>query len=625
MRDFEQKKRELLDRVDILDVVAEHVTLKRSGRRWVGLCPFHAEKTPSFTVSPEQGFFKCFGCGQGGDVFSFIQLRENVPFIEAMRALADRVGVELGDATEGKSAGPGRADLARVNDWALRFFRSRLLDESAGQSARAYIRSRDISEATEERFGLGLASEGTPTLQDAARRAGIDTALMLAADLVRQGDNGRFYDTFRNRLMFPIRDATKRVIGFGGRTLADDRAKYLNTSQNALFDKGRSVYGIDLAREAIAQSRRVVLVEGYTDCLAAHQAGVPETVATLGTALTEAQVDLLRRYCDTIILLFDSDQAGEAAAKRAIRVVLPRCVTVLLARIVEGKDPSEFLRHAAASEFSDLLNRSVDGLEFIWLQTLERYTGGDSDARRRDAILDYLRFVAEAADTRAVDVIQRGLLVNQVAHYLRIDRSEVSQLMIDLRPRRAKRSASVSFGSNQDRRPAPLGAEQAAWTRLLEVLLNQPDLWAAAAPVPDIHRITDERNRRIAGVVAKLAEQPGGFRLVDVLARFHETEDVSRVMELAQRGARRGNHEETLRQALERIRNALQDEEVEQSRLGYFSGQAPGGPLEPSQDRIAGFHDRLREHRRYVPRRLIRRAAVCVDETTDAAGEMEQQ
>ncbi len=624
MRDFEQKKRELLDRVDILDVVAEHVSLKRSGRRWVGLCPFHAEKTPSFTVSPEQGFFKCFGCGQGGDVFSFIQLRENVPFIEAMRVLADRAGVELGETTGGKAGGPGRTDLARVNDWASRFFRSRLLDESAGQSARAYIRGRDISEAIEERFSLGLASEGAPTLRDAARRAGIDTALLLAADLIRQGDNAGFYDTFRNRLMFPIRDATKRVIGFGGRTLGEDRAKYLNTAQNALFDKGRCVYGIDLAREALGPGRRIVVVEGYTDCLAAHQAGVPETVATLGTALTGAQADMLRRYCDRITLLLDSDDAGEDAARRAFCLAFPRHVRIWVAFVSEGKDPSDFLRHADANEFSDLLNRSIDGLEFIWLKTLERYTGGDSDARRRDAMLDYLRFVAEAADTRAVDVIQRGLLVNQVAHRLQIDPREVSQLMIGLRPKRAKRSASVSLGGNQDRRPAPVGAEQAAWTRLLEVLLNQPDLWAAADPVPDLDRIADERDRRIAVAVAELGERPGGFRLTDVLACFHEAEDVSRVTELARQGARRGNYEGTFGLALERIRNALQDEEVEQSRLGYFSGQAPGGPLEHSQERIAGFQDRLREHRRYVPRRLIRRAAACANKTTDAAGKMEQ-
>lgn len=625
MRNFEQKKRELLDRVDILDVVSEHVTLKRSGRRWVGLCPFHGEKTPSFTVNPEQGFFKCFGCGKGGDVFSFVQLRENVPFIEAMRILADRVGVELGDATGGTPAGLGRPDLARVNDWAARFFRSRLLDESGGRSTRAYARSRGISEATEERFGLGLASEGTLTLRDAARRSGIDTALLLAADLVRQGDNGRSYDTFRNRLMFPIRDATKRVIGFGGRTLVEDRAKYLNTSQNVLFDKGRSVYGIDLAREAVGTSRRIVLVEGYTDCLAAHQAGVPETVATLGTALTKAQVDLLRRYCDRVTLLLDSDHAGEDAAKRAFCVAYPRHVKIWVACVSEGKDPSEYLRHADPNEFSDLLNRSVEGLEFIWLETLERYEGGESDARRRDAMLDYLRFVAEAADTGAVDAIQRDLLVNQVAHYLRIDRSEVSQLMIGLRPKRAKRSASVSFGANQERRSAPRGAEQAAWAHLLEVLLNQPDLWAGAAPMPDIRRIADERDRRIAGAVAELAERPGGFRLTDVLACFQELEDVSRVMELAELGVRRGNYEETFSLALERIRNALQYEEVERSRVGYFSsGQVPGEPMERSQDRIACFQDGLREHRSYVPRRLIRRATVGVDETTDAAGTMER-
>lgn len=624
MRNFELKKRELLDRVDILDVVSEHVTLKRTGRRWVGLCPFHTERTPSFTVSPERGFFKCFGCGQGGDVFSFVQLRESVSFIEAMHILADRAGMELDDSGGSESTGPGRTHLAKVNAWASRFFRSQLLDESVGESARAYIRERGVSDGTAERFSLGLATGRTPALRKAAANAGFDTALLLAADLIRPGDHGRVYDTFRDRLMFPIRDASSRVIGFGGRTLVDDRAKYLNTAQNTLFDKGRSLYGIDLARDAIGRRRRAILVEGYTDCLACHQAGFAETVATLGTALTEVQVDLLRRYCDEIILLFDSDQAGEAAADRAIRVALPRCVTVRLARISDGKDPCEFLGRGGAGEFSDLLNDSLDALEFKWFQTLKRFKGDESDARRREAILEFLRVVVEAADANAVDAIQRGLLVNQVAHLLRMNRSDVDRLMVRLRPKRAKTPASGGGRVEQQRPSAHPGAEQAAWTHLLEVLLNQPGLWATCSPVPDVCRIVNERDRRIASAVLERAVQAGEFRLADVLAQFDEPADVTRVLELAQRGAERGNYERTFSLALERIRGVLKNEEAEWSRQRYFAAQAIEEPLENSRDQVAGFQDRVRERRSYVPRRMIRQAVAAEDETT-ATDTMERQ
>ncbi len=623
MRDFELKKRQILDRVDILDVVSEQVTLKRSGQRWVGLCPFHAEKTPSFTVQPDRGSFKCFGCGKGGDVFSFVQFRENVSFMEAMRILADRAGVDLGDVPQGESAGPGRADLARINTWAAGFFRAKLLDPSIGRSTREYLKIRQISEKTAEQFGLGLATEGTPGLREAATRAGIDSSLLLAADLIRRSDDGRLYDTFRNRLMFPIRDTSNRVVGFGGRTLGDDRAKYLNTRQNALFDKGRNLYGVDLARNTIAQRRRVVVVEGYTDCLAAHQAGFAETVATLGTALTESQVDLLRRYCDEVILLFDSDQAGEAAADRAIRVALPRCVAVRLARIPDGKDPSDFLSRASPEAFSDLLNRAVEALEFKWLQTEQRFRGDATDASRREAILDFLRVVAEAAYTRAVDAIQRGLLVNQVAHLLRMDRNEVDRLMVGLRPRRMQGAAPPRGGAGQAPRPVPPDAEQAAWTRVLEVLLNKPGVLEAPECLPDVSRIVNDRDRRTAAVVRELMQHPGGFRIADVLARFQDPADVARVMELAERGAKRGNYEDTIRAALEQIRRSLQNDEVEQSKRRYFAAQTAGEATEIARDQFASFGEGVRKHRDYlhIPRRLSRPTAAgagTIDDTNES-------
>ncbi len=609
MRDFEHIKRRILDRVDILDLASEHVTLKRSGRRWVGLCPFHSEKTPSFTVSPDYGAFKCFGCGKAGDIFTFVQLRENIPFIEALGFLADRAGVELEPAGRGPSGGPTRADVARANVWASRFFRSRLLDDRTGRSARAYLQSRQISDQTSERFNLGLATDdGGRGLQAAAARDGFDVPLLLAADLVRQGDDGHRYETFRQRLMFPIRDSGGRVIGFGGRTLVDDRAKYINTAQNVLFDKGRSLYGIDLARGAISDRRRVVVVEGYMDCLAAHQAGATETVAALGTALTERHVDLLRRYCEQIILLFDSDEAGEAAAERAIRVALPRCVTVRLARVPEGKDPSDFLRCSGADEFSDLLNRSVDALEFKWLRTHERFGGSGSDALRREAVFDFLRVVREAFDAGAVDAIQRGLLINQVAHLVRMDRGEVDHIMRGLRPRRADRGGPAARPAVGQHHRHPPDAEQAAWTHVLEVLLNEPAVFSATDWTPDVGRIADERDRRIATVVLELIERPGKFQARDVLARFEEPQDAERIMELVHRGAKRGNYEETFRSALTRIGVAARDERVERSKQDYFTAQGESGTSKETEAQFASFSKAVRERRGagFVARRLSR-------------------
>lgn len=612
MHDFEHVKRQILDRISIQDVVAEHVTLKRRGVRWVGLCPFHSEKTPSFTVSPERRLFKCFGCGKGGDVFSFVQLRENMSFMEAMRHLADRAGVDFRDTTQRSPTAPGepsRNDLAKLNAWAMQFFRSNLLAEAVGRSAREYLRGRGFTDATVERFGLGLAAEGGPPLRSTAARAGYSDAMLVAADLLRKDEeSGRVYETFRSRLIFPIRDATGRVVGFGGRTLIDDKAKYLNTRQTALFDKGRNLYGIELAREAIASRRRAIIVEGYTDCMACHQAGFTEAVATLGTALTEAHVDLLRRFGEEIVLLFDSDAAGEAAADRAIALALPRCVKVRLGRIPEGKDPSDFLGRASAADFSDVLNRAVEALEFKWLKTHEHFRADSSDVRRREAVLDFMRVVGDAVNTAAVDAIQRGLLVNQVAHLLRIESDEVSRLMSGSRSSRGDYATAANNGAVSQRSAAPRDAEQAVWTHLLEVLLNAPDLLGMVGEEFDPARIADPRDRRIATALFDARRHGGPPSLADVFARCHDPADAQRVTELVERGAARGNFEATLRLALERLAETVRGGVTQASKRRLLDAAATGNPAQESSDAGRMLNDAVREHGHFVGRRLVRRA-----------------
>lgn len=594
MQNFEQKKREILDRINLVEVVSEHVTLKRSGRRLVGLCPFHSEKTPSFTVTPDMGLYKCFGCGQGGDLFSFIQARENVSFSEAMQILADRAGVELGKSSASSSSGPGRNDIARVNQWAMRIFRSNLQNETIGAEARAYLQKRNFSDSTLELFGVGLVTDQAPSLIDTAKRAGITTELLLAADLIRQSDGGRLYETFRDRIMFPILDATRRVVGFGGRTLVDDHAKYLNTRQNALFDKGKNLYGVNVARDAIVTKKRAILVEGYTDCLSAHQAGFTETLATLGTALTTQQVDLLRRYCDEVILLFDSDRAGEEAADRAIRVALPRCVTCRLARIPDGKDPNEFLSRNGASAFSDVLNDALDALEFKWKRTSARFSGEHSDAQRREAVLDFIQVVAEATHGHAIDAIQRGLLINQVAHLLRLPREDVGRLLSKVKPQRQENN-KMTEPATQDTN------KHTAWSRVLEVLLSSPGLSSTVDDWPDYDRIENKRDRHIAQSIIPLLNVDDSLSLVDILARFQDPLDAQRIEELARRGTQRGNYEATLQVALEQIHRADRAASVQSS---VAKPSATDDDDENVQQQ--SINDGAKEHRHFVPRRMIR-------------------
>ncbi len=308
---------EIRARVDLVDLVGAVVPLKRAGERWKGLCPFHQEKTPSFTVHPKLHLFHCFGCHAGGDAFEFLRRHDRLEFPEAVRLLAERAGVPLPGREAPREAG-ARDGLFALMEWAARRFATWLWDGDGAARARAYLDGRGIGREIARDFRLGYAPEGWDNLLGAARTDGHPVETLLGAGLVlpRQTGSGH-YDRFRGRLIFPIVDTQGRVIAFGGRALAGEEPKYLNSPETTLYQKGQTLYGLHRARETMSASRRALVVEGYVDCLMAHQHGVRDAVAVLGTALTPAQLALLRRYADEVILFFDADRAGQEAARRA--------------------------------------------------------------------------------------------------------------------------------------------------------------------------------------------------------------------------------------------------------------------------------------------------------------------
>jgi DNA primase len=304
-------------RVDIVELVGQFVNLKRAGENWKGLCPFHTERTPSFTVNPKRGIFHCFGCGAGGDAFRFLMRHDRLAFPEAVRALAERTGVALAPAGEAQPEAAGKLEaLRRVMTLAADFY-SRSLWEAGGAKAREYLDGRGVDPEVARRFGLGYAPASWDALLSRMTSEGVGDDLLVQAGLVlpRQTGGG-FYDRFRGRLLFPIRDTQGRVVAFGGRALAGEEPKYLNSPETPLYVKGQILYALDVARAAMRERSRAILVEGYLDCLMAHQHGFTETVAALGTAFTPAQLGLLRRHADEVIALFDADAAGQKAASR---------------------------------------------------------------------------------------------------------------------------------------------------------------------------------------------------------------------------------------------------------------------------------------------------------------------
>lgn len=582
--DTHSLKEQIRQRIDLVGLISEHVVLKRAGKDFVGLCPFHQEKSPSFSVSAAKGIFKCFGCGAGGDVFSFIQRRENVEFPEALRLLADRAGLDSSTAPR-RSSGPSRVDLAKINAWAATEFHKLLKEPGTGDVARQYLAGRQINDEMISRFSLGFSGADEGRLRAAAKRAGFDESALRAAGLMQIGASGDAYAVFRSRLMFPIRDSMNRVIGFGGRTLIDEKAKYLNTAQNALFDKGQNLYGVDLARQGMTRTRVAIVVEGYTDCIAAHQFGFDHTVATLGTALTEDQVNLLRRWADKIVLVFDSDDAGANAADRAIGVALKHNLSVCIARVPEGKDPCDFLMGRGAGPFEETLNLAVDALGFKWQRTCERFASQEQGGGRRQAVGEFISLVAQSVRFGAVDAITRGLMVNQISQLLAIPAGEVHNLLSDAARKQARTpdASPASTVATTASRVDTLDAEQAAMTTLLAVLLNEPGLYSEAIEVFKPERLADEQVRRIANQVESLCREVGEFRLAELLDALLHPEDATRVADLVYHGGRFGDLAETLAGCRVRLEEIMTRRQLRQSAERLLGGvsESPDAAVAP--------------------------------------------
>lgn len=375
----EDLKRRVREANDIVDVVQAAIgKLTRAGRNLKACCPFHREKTPSFNVNPEGQYFKCFGCGKSGDVFTFVMLQERVEFPEAFRILADRAGIRVEfdpkAAEQHKKDNQWKDYLYRLNDVAAKFFREQLAAD-AGKSAREYLERRGLSSAICKRFGLGYApSSGSPLLARLLSQRAPPKVIALAG-LATQREDGSLRDFFFDRLMFPIHDLAIRTIAFGGRSLGDGEPKYLNTRDTLLFSKTKTVYGLDLAKEQIIQTRRAILVEGYTDVMMCHQFGITNVVACLGTAITADHVRQLRRLADEILILTDSDAAGAKASERSLAVLFQEEMPARVVRLPgTDKDPCDFLlAHGKKEPFEEALQQSVELFEYKFDMVREKY------------------------------------------------------------------------------------------------------------------------------------------------------------------------------------------------------------------------------------------------------------
>lgn len=406
---------ELHDRNEIVDVIGAYVPLKRRGRLYTGICPFHNEKTPSFTVYADTQSYYCFGCGAGGDVITFIKQRENLDYIEAVRLLANRAGMQMPQEADDSSF-LQRKRAFEINKLAARYF-FKTLNSDAGREARAYLRRRGLSDAYIRKFGIGFAAQDWSGLRDHLRAQGYRDDEMVNAGVCSRSEKGSVYDFFRERVMFPIFDLRGNVIAFSGRTVVGDSRKYLNTRDTLIFKKSRAIFAMNIAKNT--DTRRLILCEGQMDVIAVHQAGFDNAIAACGTALTEEQVRIISQYADEVVLAYDGDGAGQKATRRAIDLFKNTNILVKVLKIEGAKDPDEYIKTFGPDKFRALIEGSSNSIEY----ELRRARAGcevETDSGR----VQYLKAAAEIL-ARTTSPTERDLYAGRVAQDMGVSRESV--------------------------------------------------------------------------------------------------------------------------------------------------------------------------------------------------------
>ncbi len=490
---------------DPVQLIGEVVALKKRGARWVGLCPFHQEKTPSFTVNDE-GLWHCFGCGEGGDLFKFVQQHEGIDFAEAVRSLAELGGVAIPESSRGPRQEGPRVDRERILQ-ALRaaaeFYVAELQSER-GTKARTYLSERGFDDTVAVDFGLGFAPGGWDTLQRVLEKRGFTIAELEAAGLVRKrADGSGVYDLLRDRVVFPIRDSRGRAIAFSGRVLGEGEPKYLNSPETAVFNKSRTLYGLREAREGIRNTGFVMLVEGQLDLLACVQHGFANVVAPLGTAFTADHARVLSSHTGKAVIAFDGDNAGRAAAERTVGVFLPAGFQVTVVQLPGGQDPDSFLGEVGADGLSEALRRSLPALSFLVARAAER---GDlkSPQGKAQALASLLGFVLQVEDR-----VERAEWIARIGDALEISRHLVERSFAELRQRSRRRPGGPpeEDSASEPSAAARLGEVPVAERDLARALLRHPE-W-----LPELQKIygggiTDPRVEALLEALSRCATLP---------------------------------------------------------------------------------------------------------------------
>lgn len=497
----EELVEEIRQKNDIVDIVSGYVRLQKKGSNYFGLCPFHNEKSPSFSVSPNKQMYYCFGCGAGGNVFTFIMEYENFTFGEAIKHLADRAGItlpELEYSEEAKQKESRRARLLEVNKEAAKYYFYQLRTEQ-GSAGHRYLQARKLSEETIKQFGLGFSLKYSDDLIQYLKKKGYAEDIIREAGLANVDEQHGMYDKFWNRVMFPIQDINHRVIGFGGRVMGEGKPKYLNSPETPIFDKSRNLYGLNFARTS--RKNHIILCEGYMDVIAMHQAGFVQAVASLGTAFTSGQANLLRRYTEEVLLTYDSDEAGVKAALRAMPILKEAGLTGKVINMQPYKDPDEFIKNMGAEAFQKRIEQAENSF-FFEIRMLERdYNLKDPESKTKF----YKEIAKKLCDFQ--EEIERDNYIEAIADKYHIGIENLKKSVIEYAARTGLASQVTRPKSGIQSKSTPQDAVKRTQRLLLTWLVEEPSLYQLIQKYISPEDFTAELYKKVATKLFEELEQ----------------------------------------------------------------------------------------------------------------------
>ena len=552
-------KEQVRNHANIVEVVSGYVALKKKGRKHWGCCPFHGEKTPSFTVDEEKGFFYCFGCHESGDVFKFIMKSENCGFMDAVKFLANKYGIPVPERQ--KSA----AEIAReqkakqvvaTNELAARFYQACLTKTPYGKGALEYLHRRGITDDIIEAFSMGYAINSFNGLMNALGKRGYTAEQLMLAGLAVPGKNGGAYDKFRNRVMIPIKDPRGKIVGFTGRILGDGMPKYMNTGETEFFIKRYLLFGLDIAVNEIRKTRQAIVVEGHMDAISLHAAGVKNAVASMGTAFATEQARLLKRMCDEVVFCYDSDNAGRNASVRAVSIARAAGLKVRVAGVPDGKDPDEFIRQHGKDAFLEVIKQGLDGIDYQVEETILQ-NNVTNLAGKVEAVSKIIPFLLECKNE-----IEAAEHIRRLAQRLTIDEG-----LIAAEYRKAAKNSGVQASSvvQQPTVKSTYTAEQQAEEMLLAVLLEHPELALGCQDIVEEVGFVHQARRQIFDcILAHDGEQTVEVhRLMEIL----EDEASSVLAGILSKNVPDGDCAKIIDDCLRQMKKGFLEKEYEKHRL----------------------------------------------------------